>query len=91
MIVEAPLEKSFARAKEFVTPLFVNDVEVGATGQQLLQCNLTFAPVLQSPGHVLVLIAPRELAGRVNQTNSVMLQFIKMQSTIMILITKTVM
>ena len=43
LIVEAPLEKSLARAKEFVTPLFVNDVEVGAIGQPLLQCNLTFA------------------------------------------------
>ena len=71
LVVEAPLERSFARAKEFATPLFVNDVEVGAAGKSLLQCNLTFSPVLQSPGYVLVLIAPRELAGRVNQTNSV--------------------
>ena len=71
LIVEAPLNKSFARAREFATPLFVNDVEVGATGQPLLQCNLTFAPVLQYPGYIVILIAPRELAGRVNQTNSV--------------------
>ena len=69
--VDAPLENSFARAREFATPLFVNDVEVGATGQALLQCNLTFAPVSQHPGYIVVLIAPRELAGRVNQTNSV--------------------
>ena len=26
LIVEAPLNKSFARAREFATPLFVNDV-----------------------------------------------------------------
>ena len=71
LVVSAPLEESFARAKEFSTPLFVNDVEVGAAGQSQLQCNLTFAPVLQSPGNVIILIAPRELAGRVNQTNSV--------------------
>ena len=71
LMVEAPLEKSFARAREFATPLFVNDVEVGAVGQPLLQCNLTFAPVSQHEGYIIVLIAPRELAGRVNQTNSV--------------------
>ena len=71
LVVSAPLEESFARAKEFATPLFVNDVEVGAAGQSQLQCNLTFAPVVQSPGNVIILIAPRELAGRVNQTNSV--------------------
>ena len=35
--VDAPLENSFARAREFETPLFVNDVEVGATGQALLR------------------------------------------------------
>jgi two-component system nitrogen regulation sensor histidine kinase GlnL len=71
LVVGAPLEDSFARAKEFSTPLFVNDVEVGSFGNSQLQCNLTFAPVVQSPGHVIILIAPRELAGRVNQTNSV--------------------
>jgi two-component system nitrogen regulation sensor histidine kinase GlnL len=71
LLVSTPLEESFARAKEFSTPLFVNDVEVGAAGQSQLQCNLTFAPVVQSPGNVIILIAPRELAGRVNQTNSV--------------------
>jgi len=70
LVVGAPLEESFARAKKFATPLFVNDVEVVAAGQSQLQCNLTFAPVAQIPGHVIVLIAPRELAGRVNQTNS---------------------
>ena len=71
LVVGAPLEESFARAKKFSTPLFVNDVEVGSFGKPQLQCNLTFAPVVQSPGHVIILIAPRELAGRVNQTNSV--------------------
>ena len=59
LVVGAPLEESFARAKEFATPLFVNDVEVSAFGISQLQCNLTFAPVLQCPGyaeeHVLFL------------------------------------
>ena len=71
LVVSAPLEESFARAKEFATPLFVNDVEVGAAGQSQLQCNLTFAPLVQVPGNVIILIAPRELAGRASQTNSV--------------------
>jgi two-component system nitrogen regulation sensor histidine kinase GlnL len=71
LVVSAPLEESFARAKEFATPLFVNDVEVGAAGQSQLQCNLTFAPLVQVPGNVIILIAPRELAGRASQANSV--------------------
>ena len=70
LVVGVPLEESFARVKQFLTPLFVNDVEVSSFGKSQLQCNLTFAPVVQSPGHVIMLIAPRELAGKVNQTSS---------------------
>ena len=62
LLVSAPLEESFARAKEFATPLFVNDVEVGTVGQSQLQCNLTFAPVVQSPENIIILIAPRDFA-----------------------------
>jgi two-component system nitrogen regulation sensor histidine kinase GlnL len=57
LVVSAPLAESFVRTKEFAMPLFVNDVEVGAAGQPKLQCNLTFAPVVQSPGNVIILFS----------------------------------
>jgi len=36
-----------------------------------LQCNLKFAPVLEHPGFMILLIAPRELAGWMSQTQTV--------------------
>src|SRR6056300_1862334 len=71
IMVDAPLEESYARAKSFQTPLFVNDVDVGTGDRAPLQCNLKFAPVVGTDDHVILLIAPRELAGRMTQTQTV--------------------
>jgi len=71
IMVDAPLEESYARAKSFQTPLFVNDVDVGTGDRAPLQCNLKFAPINGAAGYMVLLIAPRELAGRMTQTHSV--------------------
>ena len=47
-MVDAPLEAAYHRAREHSTPLFVNDVDVGTGDRAPLQCNLKFAPVLES-------------------------------------------
>ena len=46
LMVDAPLEAAYHRAREQSTPLFVNDVDVGTGDRAPLQCNLKFAPVL---------------------------------------------
>lgn len=71
LAVDAPLEDSFARARENGTPLFVNDVDVGTGDRAPLQCNLSFAPVAGKPGEMILLISPRELAGRMTQSHTV--------------------
>ncbi len=71
LAVDAPLEESFLRSRLSGTPLFVNDVDVGTGERAPLQCNLKFAPVTGHPGYMILLIAPRELAGRMNQSQSV--------------------
>ena len=63
LMVDAPLEAAYHRAREHSTPLFVNDVDVGTGDRAPLQCNLKFAPVLEHPGFMILLLAPRELAG----------------------------
>ena len=40
LMVDAPLEKSFQRARGNATPLFVNDVDVGTGNRPPMQCNL---------------------------------------------------
>ena len=71
LTVDAPMEKSLTRARTNGTPLFVNDVDVGTGNRPPLVCNLQFAPVQGHDGCMILLITPRELAGRVNQSQSV--------------------
>ncbi|NDD43284.1 MAG: PAS domain-containing sensor histidine kinase, partial [Rhodobacteraceae bacterium] len=71
LMVDAPLEAAYHRAREHSTPLFVNDVDVGTGDRAPSQCNLKFAPVLEHPGFMILLLAPRELAGWMSQTQTV--------------------
>ncbi|HBM58326.1 nitrogen regulation protein NR(II) [Salipiger marinus] len=71
LAVDAPLEESLGRARQHGTPLFVNDVDVGTGARPPLVCNLQLAPVQNYPGWFIMLISPRELAGRMTQSHSV--------------------
>ncbi|WP_323769168.1 two-component system sensor histidine kinase NtrB [Antarctobacter sp.] len=71
LAVDAPLEESFARARGQGTPLFVNDVDVGTGSRPPLVCNLQISPLAGKPGWMIMLISPRELAGRMTQSHSV--------------------
>ncbi len=69
--VDAPLEEAFERARDLGTPLFVNDVDVGSGNRAPLQCALQIAPLVGSPGSMVMIISPRELAGRMTQSHTV--------------------
>jgi two-component system nitrogen regulation sensor histidine kinase GlnL len=69
--VDAPLEEAFQRARDNGTPLFVNDVDVGSGNRAPLQCALQIAPLVGHPGKMILMITPRELAGRMTQSHSV--------------------
>jgi two-component system nitrogen regulation sensor histidine kinase GlnL len=71
LAVDAPLEAALARARSSGAPLFVNDVDVGTGDRAPTQCNLQIAPLAGAAGHMILLISPRELAGRVSQGQSV--------------------
>ncbi len=69
--IDAPIEEAFSRARANGTPLFVNDIDAGSGSRPPLQCNLQIAPLLDSPGSMILLVSPRELAGRMTQSHSV--------------------
>ncbi len=71
LAVDAPLEDSLGRARDQGTALFVNDVDVGTGDRAPLQCNLQVAPLQGAEGGMMLLISPRELAGRMTQSQSV--------------------
>ncbi len=67
VMVDAPLEGPYARARTSQTSLFVNDVDVGSGERAPTQCNIAFAPLQGGAGQMLMLFSPRENANRVNQ------------------------
>jgi two-component system nitrogen regulation sensor histidine kinase GlnL len=69
--VDAPLEDAFARARATQTTLFVNDVDVGSGHRAPLQSQLQIAPLSGVEGVMILMISPRELAGRMTQNQSV--------------------
>ncbi|MHA6345820.1 two-component system sensor histidine kinase NtrB [Roseivivax sp. CAU 1761] len=71
LAVDAPLEESLLRARDHGTPLFVNDVDIGTGSRAPVVCSLHIAPVAGRPGWMMLLISPRELAGRMTQSHSV--------------------
>jgi two-component system nitrogen regulation sensor histidine kinase GlnL len=71
VVIDSPLDAAFARARATASPLFVNDVDVGTGDRAPLHCNLQIAPLSGEPGHMIFLISPRELAGRMTQDHTV--------------------
>ena len=70
LTIGAPLEVAFARARTLGTPLFVNDVDVGTRMRAPLRCDLQIAPMSDAPEQMIMLVSPRELAGRLTQNHS---------------------
>ncbi|MFV0514017.1 MAG: two-component system sensor histidine kinase NtrB [Jhaorihella sp.] len=71
IVIDAPIETAFARARANGAPLFVNDVDVGTGSRAPLQCAVQIAPLQGHAGEMIMLISPRELAGRMTQGHSV--------------------
>lgn len=69
--VDAPIEGAVLRARAHGSPLFVNDIDVGTGNRAPLQCALQIAPMQGQPGTMILMISPRELAGRMTQSQSV--------------------
>ena len=70
VFIDAPLEGAFKRVRDSGAALFVNRVDVGPTHRAPELCNLKIAPVLRSDGHVLILLTPRQLAGRLENAGT---------------------
>ncbi|WP_342075812.1 ATP-binding protein [Yoonia sp. SS1-5] len=70
VMIDAPLEGPFARARDNRTSLFVNDVLVGNGERPPMLCNVQFAPLQGHAATMIVMISPREIASRINQHHS---------------------
>lgn len=69
VMIDAPLEAAYARARANRTSLFVNDVDVGSGERPPLLCNMQFAPFQGNDSQMLMLFTPREMATRLTKTS----------------------
>jgi two-component system nitrogen regulation sensor histidine kinase GlnL len=69
VMIDAPLEGPFIRARQNRTSLFVNDVDVGGGERPPLLCNVQFSPLQGDDDTMIVMISPREIASRVSHNN----------------------
>ncbi|MBL3565183.1 ATP-binding protein [Rhodovulum sulfidophilum] len=71
LAVDAPLDEAFARVRANRAPLFINDVDVSAGNKPPVLCNVQVAPMNDAEEHLLLLVTPREIAGRLGRVHSV--------------------
>jgi len=71
IMIDAPLEPAYVRARANRTSLFINDVDVGSGERTPMQCNIQFAPLQGDPDNVdqmLMIFEPREMASRLSKS-----------------------
>lgn len=71
LAIDAPLEGAFARVRADLSPLFINGVDVSGGNAAPMICNIQIAPLTGIPGHVLLLMEPRQIADRMDRAHSV--------------------
>ncbi len=65
--IEANLVDTLARVRANQGPMFINNVDVGRLLADPVECNIQLAPV-DDEGDILVLLQPRDIAGRLNKS-----------------------
>ncbi len=70
LAIDAPMEEALVRTRRNRSALFINDVDVGTGSRAPVSCNLQLAPLPDQPEVVLMLMSPREIAGRLNQAGA---------------------
>jgi two-component system nitrogen regulation sensor histidine kinase GlnL len=70
LAVDAPLDKAFERVRSNHSELFINDVDVSAGQRPPVLCNLQIAPLNDASEKLLLLVSPREIAGRLGRMHS---------------------
>ena len=67
LFIAAPLDEAFGRVRVNGAPLYVNTVEVGSGNRPPETCDIQVAPMLGTEDHVLLLLTPQQIAGRLQK------------------------
>jgi len=70
LTIDAPMEEALARARQNQAPVFLNDVDICTGDRPPVPCNLQIALLAEGADTLLMLIAPRDIAGRLGRTQA---------------------
>ena len=71
LAIDAPMENAIARTRAHLSPLFISEADITTGERAPVQCALQLAPLQDAPGHILLLISPREVADRLGRAMQV--------------------
>ena len=71
LAIDTPLETALDRVRNNLSPLFINSVDVSGGNAAPVICNIQIAPLTGLPGHVLLMLEPRQIADRLGRAHSV--------------------
>ncbi len=66
--IDAPMDEAVERARHNRAPIFINDCEVCTGDRPPVLCTVQLAPMNDAAESLLLLITPRDLAGRLGRT-----------------------
>jgi two-component system, NtrC family, nitrogen regulation sensor histidine kinase GlnL len=69
--IDAPIEQALARCRTNRAPVFINDVHVTIGERAPVLCAVQLALLGDMPDLVLMLVSPREIAGRLGQADGI--------------------
>lgn len=71
LAIDADMDEAAARARENRSPVFLNECEVGTGERAPVPCAVQIAPMNDGAEMLLLLITPRDFAGRLGRTRAV--------------------
>jgi two-component system nitrogen regulation sensor histidine kinase GlnL len=67
LAIDAAMDEGLARVRRNRSALFVNDVDVTTGERPPIPCTVQVAPLAERADHLLILLTPREIAGRLGR------------------------
>ena len=64
LVIDVPVEPACARVRRNLAPVLISDVVIGGGERGPIRCNLRISPLADDGGALMLMIAPRELEGR---------------------------
>lgn len=71
LAIDAAMDEAAARARANRSPVFLNECDVGTGERAPVPCAVQLAPMNDAEGTLLLLVTPRDFAGRLGRTRAV--------------------